>query len=266
MNVAVRNQCPWTRGIVFVLLMYAACFASASPTVLGDSLKVDDVVSGHLNYGRRTIALPPGDWRVVHKRERSSSSTGQGSTMLEVAFDQIVGARLSRTLELVATKYSNNINWIDEPCKTQGDVYWMNDRGRGFNDQFCVRVGFKSNIVDGARGEPFQSWARGIVSRGVGYSREMPFVSVVRFTSYDYLLMTVSFDPAIVGIMPGQRSERQFNDWHPQLIAQHPDKAAFYEQLKAWAPTFASAVERAFKGDETLTPREFGEPAFIPSR
>jgi hypothetical protein len=250
----------------FAVLICVACFASASPTVLGDSLRVDDVVSGYVKYGRRTFALPPGEWRVVHTRERSSSSTGQGATMLEVAFDQIVGARLSRTLELVATKYSNNINWIDEPCKTQGDAYWMYDRGRGFNDQFCVRVGFKSNVIDGARGEAFQAWARGIVSQGTGYSREMPFVRVVRFTSYDYLQMTISFDPAVVGITPSQRSDRQFNDWHPQLIPQHPDKTAFYEQLKAWAPTFASAVERAFNGDKTLTPQEFGEPAFAPRR
>lgn len=266
MNIAAGTQLSWIRGIAFALLMYTACFASASPTVLGDSLKVDDVVSGHVKYGRRTIALPPGDWRVVQKLERNLSTTGKSATMLEVAFDQIVEGRLSRTLRLALTKYSNNFNWIDQPCKTQGDAYWMNDRGRGFNDQFCIRVGFQHNMVDGARGESFQAWARGIVSQGIGYSREMPFVSVVRFTSYDYLQMTISFDPAIVGIVPSRRSDRQFNDWHPQMVAQHPDRVAFYEQLKAWAPTFASAVERAFKGDETLVPNDFGEPAFIPRR
>lgn len=250
--------------VVFGVLLSVDAASAAAPVVSADTMKLGDVVSGSLQYGRRTMGLPAGQWRVVSKRERNSSTDGQGATMLEVAFDEVIDSRLNRVLQLLATKQSKSLNWIDEPCKTKGDSYWLEDRKRSMNDQFCIRVGFKSSIVDGARGEVFQAWARDIVAKGVRYSPEMPYVSVVRYTSYDYLAMMVSFDPSIRGIAKSRRVERQFNDWLPQTLGEHPDRARFYEALKAWAPTFASAVNRAFEGDEILSPNDFGG-AVVPS-
>ena len=183
--------------------------------------------------------------------------------MLEAHLDQVVDGRLNQTLRLVASKYSrSSLNWVEEPCKTKGDSYWLEDRKRSFNDQFCIRIGFLSNVVDGATGEVFQAWARELVATGVGYSREMPFVQVTRFTPYDFLSMVIAFDPEAHGVTRSKRAERTFNDWQPQTLAGHPDRIAFYEALKSWAPTFAQAAARAFEGDAGLSALDFGSPSF----
>jgi hypothetical protein len=236
----------------------AGAFA-ASEVAQADGLRIGDVVSGSLAYGRRTFALPGGSWRLVSKSGRNPSTTGDsGSQMLQATFDQVVDKRLGRTLELVATKYSKTVNWLDEPCKNKGDSYWIDDRKRGMNDQFCVRVGYSSGVVDGAKGEAFEAWARDIIAKGIGYSRDMPFLRVTRFTPYDFLQMTVKVDAEGVGVARSKRPERQFNDWHPQTLANHPDRQAIYESLKAWAAKFAPAVDRAFAGDKSLTSDDFG--------
>jgi hypothetical protein len=119
-----------------------------------------------------------------------------------------------------------------------------------------------SGIVDGARGEVFQTWARNIVSAGTKYSPEMPFVTVTRYTSYDYLMMRIGFNPEAYGIPKSKKRDRTFNDWNVKVVAQNPDRANFYEALKKWAPVYATAVGRAFDGDVTLTSQDFGVPVF----
>ena len=165
-------------------------------------------------------------------------------------------------LEIAATTYSAQYNWQDEPCKTKGDSYWIEDRRTGVNDQFCLRVGFDSAIVDGARGYPFLAWAGEIKARSVAYSPEMPFVTITRYTPYDFLSMSVSFNPAPYGIEKSKDGTRKLNDWNGSSVSQFQERLRFYEALKSWAPTFASAVQRAFDGDETLTGKDFAEPAF----
>lgn len=235
---------------------------SQQPVVVAESLQPGVVVSGAIQYGRRTITLPVGNWRVVRFSERNSNTSQTGATMLDAHFDEIVDGRLNRVLALTASKFSGSLNWTDEPCKTQGDAFWINDQKRGINDQFCTRVGFLTGIVDGARGEVFQNWARNIVATGTKYSPDMPFVQVTRYTSYDFLAMHMAFNPEVYGIPRSQRAERQFNDWHPKGLAQQPERLKFYEALKVWGPTYAAAVSRNFEGDKTLSSKDFQEPVF----
>jgi len=180
--------------------------------------------------------------------------------MLEAAFDEVLDQRLNRTLQLTLTKHSKTGTWLDEPCKSLADSYWLDDRKRSFNDQFCVRIGFLSGVVEGARGDAFQDWARQIAASRTSYSPEMPFVSVVRFTTYDFLRMSVAFNPSVSGISRSEQRERHLNDWNsraPTFSAKHQ---AFYAALQAWAPAFAAGVHRAFEGDETLRQSDFGTP------
>jgi hypothetical protein len=236
------------------------------PVVMADSLRPGDLVSGALKYGRRVITLPAGKWRLISYAERDSSTSRGGATMLDASFDEVLEGRLNRILTISATKQSNNLNWVDEPCKALGDSYWMDDRKRGFNDQFCLRIGYLSGIVDGARGDVFQMWARNIVSAGTKYSPDMPFVTVTKYTSYDYLAMRIGFNPETYGIPRSKRPDRTFNDWNVKVISQNTDRASFYEALKKWAPVYATAVARAFDGDVTLTSQDFGEPVFSQSK
>ena len=245
----------------------AAMFASshsysAGPTVLAESLKPNDIVTGAIKIGRRTFVLPAGNWQLVAKSDKSSSTEGssQAPSTMSLYFQEIRNKRLNRGLEIAATTFSGKMNWLDDPCKTKGDSYWLDDRKRGTNDQFCVRVGYISGVVDGARGDTFQSWARDIKTNAIGYSPEMPFVSVVRYTSYDYLRMVMSFDPFPAGIIPSQNPARQFNEWQGQTVSQRQSHSKFYDSLVDWAPRFATAVQRDFEQDEYLTGDDFGEP------
>jgi len=88
----------------------------------------------------------------------------------------------------------------------------------------------------------------------------MPFVSVTRITRYDFLSMSVSFNPAVSGISRSQNPNRQFNEWNAETISQRPTHAKFYDALVAWAPKFAQAVQRASEGDESLSSTDYGEP------
>ena len=257
--------------IIFVVrlatlaLLLLSSLASGAVEI-AESLNVGDTVSGAIKIGRRIVVLPAGDWQLSVKSERSSSTEGnvQAPTIMALFFQEIRDGRLNRMLELTATKNSGRVNWIDEPCKSKGDSYWMEDRKRGINDQFCLRIGFRAGIVDNARGEAFQAWARDIKAKSIGYSPEMPFVSVTRYTSYDYLQMTVSFDPSVSGIASSQNPNRQSNDWNGLKSVPNSTHAKFYDALVLWAPKFAEAVQRAFAGDEKLSDADFGAPV-LPS-
>jgi hypothetical protein len=160
-----RCLCSFAAGLFIWLAATASVFA-APETVRVETMRKGDVVAGSLSYGRRTFALPPGSWRLISMRERdTSNSSFTGSLMLEVSFDQVVDRRLSRTLELVATKYSKAFNWLDDPCKHKGDSYWIDDRKRGMNDQYCVRVGFRSNMVVDVPGSGVSPSLRGKARR-----------------------------------------------------------------------------------------------------
>jgi hypothetical protein len=235
---------------------------SAGPVVIAESLKVSDTVSGSIKLGRRTMTLPGGTWEVLYNGEHLGTTTGyqQPPALLKLELQEIRNNRLSRLLSIVSAKYSSTANWIDESCKQKGDVFWVNDRGRNLKDQFCTTVGFTSGMVDGARGEKYLAWARDIKSKGIGYSPEMPYIKVTRFNSYDYLQMSMSFDPTSSGIPNSKDRTRQFNDWNPADISQRPLHAKYYEALVVWAPKFADGVNRAFKGDDELTAAEYGEP------
>lgn len=251
-----------SRPISLLVLLLTAIFQLPSQAQVNDfsTTREGDVVANQFQYGRRTLTLPDGKWRLVVKRERNSTVDGSGVTMLEASFDEVVEQRLNRTLQVVATKQSKTTSWIDEPCKTLGDSFWMDDRKRSSNDQFCVRVGYLSGVVEQARGDVFQEWARQIVSSGITYSPEMPYVSVVRFTGYDYLRMTISLNPASSGIGRSEHGERHLNEWNPRRVPQNPRVKGFYESLQAWAPQFADAVSRAFEGDKVLKPSDYGRP------
>lgn len=200
---------------------------------------------------------------MVSKIEKNSSSDGssQMPRIVTLYFQEVIDGRLNRGLEVAATANSGQFNWLDEPCKNKNDSYWIDDRKRGMSDQFCTRVGYLSGVVDGARGEAFERWAREIKEKGIGYSPEMPYVSVVRYTSYDYIRMSINFDPNISGLMPSQNPARNFNDWQGQAVSNRPRHKQFYDALVNWAPKFALGVQRAFDEDKYLSPSDFGTPA-----
>lgn len=263
MQITIKTASTPFRMFFAALFLLSLQFAYAQQLVVNvDSLHAGDTVSGAFKYGRRVITLPEGKWRLVYQAERDSSPSRGGATMLDITFDEILEGRLNRLLTISATKQSNNLNWIDEPCKTLGDSYWIDDRKRSLNDQFCIRIGYLSGIVDGSRGEVFQAWARDIVSTGTKYSSDMPFIIVTKYTSYDSLVMRVAFNPQPYGIPKSKKSARAFNDWNVKVVAQHPARENFYEALKNWAPAYATAVSRAFDGDVKLSSQDYGEPVF----
>jgi hypothetical protein len=260
------------RSIVSTLLTALPLSAwCGGPVVVAESLKIGDTVTGPLKIGRRIITLPSGTWQVIASAERPVfSDAGRPGNTLRLHFQEVRNERLTRGLEVVATKYSpTSIRWNEEPCKTKGDSFWVEHRRswihNSINDQFCMRVGYMSNIVDGATGAAFEAWARDIKAKSIGYPPEAPFVSITRFTSFDYLRMSIYFDPMLSGIGPSQNPVRQLNDWHGDTASQRPAHANFYAALVAWAPKFADAVQRAFDGDEKLVGEDFGEPN-LPSK
>ncbi|AYQ29239.1 MULTISPECIES: hypothetical protein [unclassified Polaromonas] len=257
----IKLLAPGKLILAFFLLVALRAAHSQEQVVPAESLRVGDSVSGAVKYGRRIITLPAGTWRLTTYKERDSSTSGGGATMLDASFDEIVDGRLDRLLLISATKYSRNLNWIDEPCKTKGDAYWIDDRKRGFNDQFCIRVGYLSGVVDGARGEDYQTWARNIVAQGIKYSPDMPFVTVTKYTNYDFLAMRIAFNPEPYGTARSKRPERTFNDWNPSSVSLGTERKKIYEALKDWAPAYAAAVSRAFDGDAGLSSKDFGEPS-----
>ena len=232
------------------------------PVVVADSLSLKDVVTGPIKIGRRTVVLPAGSWQLFEKSERTSNADGpsQSATLMDLEFQEIKNDRISRILHIVATKTSHTANWLDDPCKSKGNSYWMEDRKRGMNDQFCLRVDYLSGVVDAAHGAQYETWARDIKAKAIGYSPDMPFVSVIRYTSYDYLRMAMAFDPSSSGITPSKTPARQFNDWNGVTVSQMPVHRKFYDALVSWAPRFADAVQRAFDGDESLSDADYGEP------
>jgi hypothetical protein len=180
--------------------------------------------------------------------------------LMDLEFQELKNDRIGRLLRVVATKTSRTVNWNDEPCKSKGDSFWIEDRKRRMNDQFCLRVGYLSGIVDGARGVQYEAWARDVKAKAIGYSPEMPFISVIRYTPYDYLRMSMAFDPSSSGIAGSKTPARQFNDWNGLTVSQMPVHMRFYDALVSWAPKFADAVQRAFDGDESLSAADYGEP------
>ncbi len=258
-----------TRAAAFAVVLVASasfvCDARADDTPPNaKALKIGDPLFGAFRYGGRVIAVPSGQWRLIAKAEKNVVTGMSEPKTLTLTFDEVTEGRLARLLEIVATNYSSNVDWFAEPCKTKGDAYSIKDEKTGLNNQFCTRVGFRSAVVLGASGEQFEAWARDLTSRGVGFSPEMPFVRVTRYTKADYLQMTLSFDPQASGIGPSKYAERLVNDWNASSAPGNPQHVRFYEALAGWAPTFSAAVVRAFGGDTSLTGADFGSPALPP--
>jgi hypothetical protein len=251
--------------LVGVLLIATSTY-SADLVTSYDSLKQGDMVTDAVRIGRRVVVLPTGEWQLVFRGERPVSSDGLNSlgNVVTLSFQEIVDGRFNRALDIAATSQSSNVNWHDEPCKVQGDSFWIDDRHQGINNQFCIRVGFASGIVDEAQGTAYQSWARDIKNKGIGYSREMPFILVTKYTPYDFLRMRLQFDPAVSGIPNSESSPRHLNAWNPANVGQGSQREKFYSALKTWAPAFASGVARAFDGDASLRGADFGTPNFPP--
>src|SRR5437868_1052257 len=129
------------RGAVGLAAMVLSTLCSsgalAAQVVDAAALKAGDALNGaSLRVGRRTMALPAGSWTVVASSQRSATSSGEGPMVMRISLQEIVGDRLSRTLEVSATATSGRLTWIDEPCKAKNDSYWMEDRKRNLNDQF----------------------------------------------------------------------------------------------------------------------------------
>ena len=89
------------------MAMLTGSMVHAATALLADSLSIGDKASGSLNFGQRTIALPPGDWRLIYRSARNASLIGgrPSSGLLELAFDQIRAGRLHRTLKITATHF-----------------------------------------------------------------------------------------------------------------------------------------------------------------
>ena len=248
-------------AVFFIAIGFLAPSHASEPPRNADSLVPGDIVSGPIRYGRRVIGIPSGQWRVFAKRERSVLAEATDPRVLTLWFDEISNGRLVRTLEVSASNYSGNFEWFAEPCKSKGDSYLIKDEKTSLNNQFCTRVGFKSNMVIGASGEQFDVWARDLIRVGIDYPREMPFVRVTRYTRSDYMHMTMSFDPMASGIGDSKHSERTLNDWNASGPPSSQQHVRFYEALATWSPIFAKAVVRAFEGDATLIGASFGNPS-----
>jgi hypothetical protein len=226
-----------------------------------ESLSNGDSVTGPLRLGRRVVAIPEGRWQLVVKQVRPVSVDGRGQmgNIVRLYFQEVRENRLNRVMEIVFTPYSSTIDWLDDPCKAKGDSYWLDDKKRSFNDQFCTRVGFYSGVVDEAHGADFEKWGHGIRSAGIGYSPEMPYVVVTRFTRSDFLMIAMHFDPASSGINAAAQPRSQ-SPWSARNLVDGSKQARFYESLTKWAPQFSGAVSRAFNGDATLRSLDYGEP------
>lgn len=252
------------------ILCIAVLVAGATSTYAVDqvtpyeSLSAGDLVTDALMIGRRFLALPSGQWQLISRSARPTSADGANKLgdMVTLVFQEIASGRVRRTLEIGATVYSSRVNWLDEPCKNKGDSYWLEDMKTGINNQFCIRIGFTSGFVEDARGETFQRWANDIKTKGIGFSREMPYVLITKYTRSDFLRMKIQFDPALASITDSESLSRPLNAWNPRNIAPDTERAKFYAALKSWAPQFASACARAFEGDTSLRPADFGDPVF----
>jgi len=252
--------------VVLLLCLVAPAARSAESAIPYESLKQGDEVTDAVRIGRRVIVLPPGRWRLVSRSERPVSPQGlvKLGNIVSLSFDEILDGRFNRALDVSATPQSSSINWIDEPCKDQGDSFWIEDRKQGINNQFCIRVGFAHGVVDEARGPAYESWAREIKNKGIGYSREMPFILATKYTRSDFLRIRLQFDPAISGIPNGSEAGRPLNAWNPGNVLPGSKHRQFYDAIRTWAPTFASAIARNFDADESLRSMDFSSPSLPP--
>lgn len=250
--------------IVFCFMVVNGTVGAAQPLASDlESLRAGDKVEA-FRFGERTVRLPIGDWQLISRSSRPVDVSGRESLgrMARVQLHEIRGGRLNRLLDVSVNDLSVRVNWRNEPCKAQGDSYWIDDRKAGMNNQLCLRVGFVDGIVNKASGTTFVGWARDLKERGIRYSPEMPYVSVTRYTMSSWLSMQLMFDPAVSGIQPSEASERSESDWQPQRAARDPQRSAFYLSLKDWAPQLALLIQHNLDGDASTPSPEYGAPTF----
>jgi hypothetical protein len=249
--------------VVGSMLMNSAFGAVPLPASDFESLRPGDRVEA-FRFGQRTVRLPIGDWHLVNRSSRPVDVSGRENLgrMARVQLQEIKDGRLNRLLDVSTNDLSVRVNWRNEPCKVQGDSYWIDDRKAGTNNQLCLRVGFVDGIVNKASGNTFVSWARDLKERGIRYSPEMPYVSVTRYTMSSWLSIQLMYDPSVSGIKPSEASERSENDWQPQRAARDLQRSTFYRSLKDWAPQLAVLVQDNLDGNASTPLSEYGAPKF----
>lgn len=189
------------RIAVAVSLSMAWAFASSQDIV---TIEPGSEIAGALKFGRNTVKLPSGSWRLLAKSLSTTTinigvvpGVPRASAYLGITAESVLTAGMT-----ISGTLSSNMGidrWLAEPCKVAPTLY-LDDSGSSFTHPECLYIRVIGGHLRGGKTEPFagaEKWAK---DTGTRVSATMLLVYYAKYSGQDYLLVGAYLPPSTLGM------------------------------------------------------------------
>jgi hypothetical protein len=218
-------------------------------------------VTSMIKVGKMDVALPKGEWRVLHSGEIKTSITGGSSSGGAVERKFLVQLndrnQLVATGFISATKYSSLVSsWSDSVCQ-RTDTLWVKQTDGNFNYPACLFINHAHPLWVNVPTNEFDKfifdWFR---HNKVDIPKTGLLTSYRKYFSGDFINVTYIINPELLGFAPDTATAWSNSQWHPGLIKEDVQKVKYIESLKQWAESIEvpnrASLMRGSPGVETL--------------
>lgn len=211
--------------------------------------KVGDEVTGQLQIGERTFALPPGKWAVVAEAETGLSTAIGNSVSTQNKRQYLVlkdteGKFLAAAL-IGTTLASSAVQiWNDTTCD-RNDTLFKDTSEATIRMPTCHLINHTVNFWGGNK--PQNDFDKAIWQWYRDNKVVLPYNVVgstyVRFFSGDFVRTTFWFNPEAVGLVDKDKKVWAESPWHKDNIKSSPDMQSFIDQVKLWSQAMIKNVK-----------------------
>lgn len=241
-------------GIFILVFGLAACASDQSTknsglgvsnaykegTIFNDIFKIDFAA------GKKSVPLPPGDWKLVSKWEYRTDVSN--ITIIHFYLVRHDENKVSGIVTIETNKEFVDFGWVlSNICsEKRKEIAWY-----VYEDSYDLHE--DCNIV-----YPFRRFNRnykpleGTFDYIDSNKLEMPSqwirIWFVRSQDAEKLQVSYALPPENYGF-PRQSVHRRSRDWSFSRFQADPEKAAFMEKVKAWAKSWKGLIDKGFKNE-----------------
>jgi hypothetical protein len=216
-------------------------------------------VSGQLTLGKRSFALPPGDWIVVSSADAkvSFNNGASGSDTKRQYLVQVDDKNTLKAAMLLNTTLSSTgrIAWSDTTCDRKDTVYRDTLDGR-IDLPACLLINHVTNFWGGSMptndfDKTIWNWYR---ENKVALPYNVISANYVKYFAGDFVRSIVWLNPEISGLVDKDKKAWADSPWHINYIKSDIQRTAYVEQIKTWSQAMAKNSKATLMDTKPIDP------------
>lgn len=224
-------------------------------------------VSGQLTLGKRSFALPPGDWLVISSEDSkvSFASGASGSDTKRQYLVQVDATNAFKAAMLLTTTLAStsNISWSDATCDRKDTVFRDTLDGR-INLPACLLINHVVNFWGGSM--PNNEFDKTIWNWYRDNKVALPYNTIsthyVKYFAGDFVRSIVWINPEISGLVDKDKKSWADSLWHVNYVKSDTQRAAYIEQVKTWSQAMIKNNKASLMDSKPLDPSLPSLPGF----